>query len=281
MNKTRLDALLVERGYAENLSTAKAIIMSGNVFVGGQKSDKPGLQIDNNADIIVREKKKFASRGGVKLEKALEYFSVSPKDRICIDCGASTGGFTDCLLKKGARLVYAVDVGYGLLEWSVRNDPRVMVMERTNVRFLTPGMFEFSPELAVIDLSFISLEIVLPVVRTILSEGSEVLCLIKPQFEADRADVGKKGVVSDSDIHTAVLGEFAHNARSSGYCVKGITFSPVKGPQGNIEFLGWLSTSGDSEEIDMRGIVAQAHMELGVSTLRTQSTNRKQENVSP
>jgi len=259
MGKIRLDVLLVERGLAESRERARAVIMSGSVYTGGKRVEKPGMQIDEDIDIEVRSGLKYVSRGGQKLEKALEYFSVSPEDKVCIDCGASTGGFTDCLLKNGARLVYAVDVGYGQLAWSIRNDPRVIAMERTNIRHVTPEMLELRPELAVIDVSFISLALVLPVVRELLHGDSEVLCLIKPQFEAGRGSVGKKGVVRDPAIHEAVLEAFIEQSGRSGFCVKGLTYSPVRGPEGNIEFLGWLGCSGENGNIDVSEVVFESH----------------------
>jgi len=217
----------------------------------------------------------YVSRGGQKLDKALAHFGVSPEGKVCIDCGASTGGFTDCLLKKGAKLVYAVDVGYGQLAWSLRTDKRVVTMERTNIRYVTPEMLEYKPELAVIDLAFISLALVLPVVRQLLAEkcddkkiDPEVICLIKPQFEAGKGKVGKNGVVRDPTIHKEVLDAFLQNAEKSGFFVKGITYSPVKGPKGNIEYLGWLGTVNSSQEqgtsvkIDTKKLVSDSHNDL-------------------
>lgn len=262
MNKVRLDILLVERGFCESRERARAVIMSGSVFVNGNRAEKPGIQVDSGTSLEVRGGHDYVSRGGLKLEKALRYFNVSPKDRICVDCGASTGGFTDCLLKNGARLVYAIDVGYGQLAWSIRSHARVVTMERTNIRYVTADMFEIKPELAVIDVSFISLALVLPVVRELLVEDGEVLCLIKPQFEAGRGNVGKKGVVRDANIHKAVLEMFIQNVRKSGFYIKGLTYSPLKGPEGNIEYLGWLRRHGDNTEIDIDGIVAQSHSDL-------------------
>ena len=259
MKKIRLDDLLVERGLAESIESAKAIIMSGSVYIGGQRAEKPGMTANAAADIEVRERAEYVSRGGTKLRKALEFFMISPEGKICIDCGASTGGFSDCLLKNNARLVYAIDVGYGQLAWSIRNDPRVVLMERTNIRYVTVEMFEMKPELAVIDVSFISLALVLPVVRQLLTEEGEVLCLIKPQFEAQREKVGKKGVVSDPHTHIAVLDAFISGAERSGFFVKGITHSPVRGPEGNIEFFGWLRCWGESEAVDTRAVVMEAH----------------------
>jgi len=214
----------------------------------------------------------YVSRGGQKLAKAFDFFDISSENKICIDCGASTGGFTDCLLQKGAKKVYAIDVGYGQLAWTLRNDPRVITMERTNIRYVTPDMLKAylpgasasmqEPELAVIDVSFISLALVLPVVRKLLAEESEVIALIKPQFEAGKGKVGKKGVVKDPEIHKEVLTAFVQNAESAGFFVKGLTYSPVKGPKGNIEYLGWLNTKDEEVSIDIERTVKSAHKEL-------------------
>jgi len=273
MSKIRLDVLLVERGFFESRERAKAVVMSGNVYIGGNKAEKPGMQVDPDTDVEVRGSPDYVSRGGYKLKKALEFFDVSPEGKVCIDCGASTGGFTDCLLKNGARLVYAVDVGYGQLAWSIRSDPRVVTMERTNIRHVTTEMFEHKPQLAVIDVSFISLELVLPTVQKLLTEDGEVICLIKPQFEAGKGKVGKKGVVRDPDTHMSVLDSFVKYSAGSGFFVKGLTFSPVKGPEGNIEYLGWLGHEGNvgpkdecgklrKTEIDTSEVVRQSHEEL-------------------
>ena len=209
----------------------------------------------------------YVSRGGQKLEKALDFFNISPKDKVCIDCGASTGGFTDCLLQRGAKLVYAIDVGYGQLAWTLRKDERVITMERTNIRYVTPDMLEIKPELAVVDLSFISLALVLPVINNLLALKSETICLIKPQFEAGKGKVGKKGVVRDPEVHKEVLDIFIQNAEKSGFDIKGITYSPVKGPKGNIEYLAWLIKKNTSEpangnNIDTKAIVSESHTEL-------------------
>jgi len=259
MKKERLDVLLVERGLVESIDHAKAVIMSGSVSIGGRRASSPSFQVGTGEDIKVREKQEYVSRGGQKLAKALDYFGISPEGKTCIDCGASTGGFTDCLLKNGALLVYAVDVGYGQLAWKIRNDPRVVTMERTNIRYVTPDMFEAKPELAAIDVSFISLALVLPVLRGLLTEDGEVLCLIKPQFEAERDKVGKKGVISDSGTHMTVLEGFLLDAAKSGFCVKGLTHSPVKGPQGNIEYLGWLRCRGENDVFDIGTVVSESH----------------------
>ena len=260
--KIRLDVLLADLGLAESRERAKATIMSGNVFIGGERAAKPGMQVACDAPIEVRGKRAYVSRGGQKLEKALKYFNALPEGKVCIDCGASTGGFTDCLLKKGARLVYAVDVGYGQLAWSLRNDSRVVTMERTNIRYATPDQFAEKPELAVIDVSFISLALVLPVVSGLLTANGEAICLIKPQFEAGREKVGKKGVVRDPETHVAVLEAFINNAEKSGFSVMGLTFSPVKGPEGNIEYLGKLDRAGESANIDVGAVVSQSREEL-------------------
>ena len=219
-------------------------------------------------DSNIPDNYEFVSRGGQKLEKALDFFGISPEGMVCIDCGASTGGFTDCLLIKGAKLVYAIDVGYGQLAWSLRTDKRVITMERTNIRYVTPDMLESKPEFAVIDVSFISLALVLPVIRGLLTDTGEVVSLIKPQFEAGRGKVGKKGVVRDPGTHKEVLDTFMENAVKSGFSVKGLTYSPVKGPKGNIEYLGWLGTADKNNgykgnmEIDTKKLVAESHKEL-------------------
>ena len=263
MNKIRLDTLLFERGLTESRERAKAVIMSGNVFVDGVKAVKPGIFFDPDIEIEIREGLPFVSRGGLKLKKALDFFNVSPEGLVCIDCGASTGGFTDCLLQHGARQVYAVDVGYGQLAWSLRTDPRVLTMERTNIRSVTAQMLGEKPKLAVVDVSFISLSIVLPVLRDLLADDGQVICLIKPQFEAGRGNVGKKGVVRDKTIHESVIQKFISDAESSAFIPRCLTYSPVKGPEGNIEYLGLLSSGGESEIFDIGALVAESHKVLG------------------
>ena len=263
--KKRLDVLLTERGYADTRTKAQAIIMSGNVYVQGQKADKPGMSFEENVDIEVRGAVcPYVSRGGLKLEKALRDFGVNPEGYVCSDSGASTGGFTDCLLQQGARKVFAIDVGYGQLDWKIRSDPRVVVMERTNVRYVTPEQLGEPLDLSVIDVSFISLSIVLPVIKTFLKpESGQVLCLIKPQFEAGKDKVGKKGVVREPETHKEVLDNFVALADSLDFKILGLTFSPVKGPEGNIEFLGHL-TLADQPGIrpDTADVVRQAHEKL-------------------
>ena len=263
--KKRLDVLLTERMFADTRSKAQAIIMSGNVYVNGQKADKPGVSYEETVDIEVRGAVcPYVSRGGLKLEKALRDFGVKPDGYVCSDSGASTGGFTDCLLQQGASKVFAIDVGYGQLDWKIRSDPRVVVMERTNIRYVTPEQLGEPLDLSVIDVSFIGLEIVLPTIKTLLKPTGQVLCLIKPQFEAGKENVGKKGVVREPKIHQMVLDNFVSLVDGLGFKILGLTFSPVKGPEGNIEFLGHLSLD-DVEGIrpDTTEVVRQAHATLG------------------
>lgn len=264
MSGTRLDQRLVELGHFESREKARATIMSGLVFVNGQRADKPGMPVKEDAAIEVRGSAcPYVSRGGFKLEKALRVFPISPEGLTCIDCGTSTGGFTDVLLKNGAAKVYAVDVGYGQLAWSLRSDSRVVVMERTNARALTPEMFPEAMDMAVMDLSFISVRLVLPAVHTLLREGAPVVCLIKPQFEAGREDVGKKGVVRDAAVHERVLRDFLEAAPGLGYSVMGLDYSPVRGPEGNIEYLAYLKKGAFEAPIpDAAEIVAASHREL-------------------
>ena len=250
--------------FAESRAKAQAIIMSGNVYVDGQKADKPGTSYEESVEIEVRGAVcPYVSRGGLKLEKALRDFGVKPVDFVCSDSGASTGGFTDCLLQQGAKKVFAIDVGYGQLDWKIRSDPRVVVMERTNIRYVTPEQLGEPLDLSVIDVSFISLKIVLPTIKTLLKPTGQVLCLIKPQFEAGKDKVGKKGVVRDPATHQEVLDSFVSLAHDQGFKILGLTFSPVKGPEGNIEFLGHLSLDQvDGIQPDTAAVVAQAHKTL-------------------
>ena len=260
MKKKRLDVLLFEKGMVPSRERAKAIIMSGIVYVNNQKADKAGMSIPEDAEIEIRGKtNSFVSRGGLKIEKALTYFQIDPKDLCAMDIGASTGGFTDCLLTRGARKVYSIDVGYGQLAWKLRQDPRVVCMERTNIRKVTPDMLDDVPEFAVIDVSFISLKLVLPVVAQLLNEHGRIACLIKPQFEASKGKVGKKGVVREPEIHLDVLNAFIENAHEAGFHVYNLTFSPIKGPEGNIEFLGYIGKDGEDADIDTAALVAEAH----------------------
>ena len=263
--KKRLDVLLTEQGYADSRTKAQAIIMAGQVYVDGQKADKPGISYPETVSIEVRgDVCPYVSRGGLKLEKALRDFGVKPEGYVCSDSGASTGGFTDCLLQQGAKKVFAIDVGYGQLDWKIRSDERVVVMERTNIRYVTPEDLGEPLDLSVVDVSFISLKIVLPAIKNLLKSGEgQVLCLIKPQFEAGKDKVGKKGVVREPATHQEVLDDFVALADSLNFHILGLTISPVKGPEGNIEFLGHL-TLADVPGIrpDTADVVRQAHETL-------------------
>ncbi len=262
--KKRLDVLLTEAGYADTRSKAQAIIMSGNVYVNGQKADKPGVSYEETVALEVRGAVcPYVSRGGLKLEKALRDFGVKPVDYVCSDSGASTGGFTDCLLQQGAKKVFAIDVGYGQLDWKIRSDERVVVMERTNIRFVTPEDLGEPLDLSVVDVSFISLKLVLPTIKNLLKHTGQVLCLIKPQFEAGKEKVGKKGVVREKSTHKEVLDNFVALAHELDFQILGLTFSPVKGPEGNIEFLGHLSLDAVEGIVpDTAQVVEQAHLTL-------------------
>ena len=236
--KERLDVLLVGQGFASSREKAKAIIMSGNVFVNGQREDKAGTMIDTKAEITVKGNQlKYVSRGGLKLEKAMSHFSVTPNEKVCMDVGASTGGFTDCMLQNGAVKVYAVDVGHGQLDWKLRNDERVVCMEKTNIRYVTPEDIQEPAAFVSIDVSFISLTKVLLPVRNLMTEDGEIVCLIKPQFEAGREKVGKKGVVRDPKVHEEVIYKVMAYASGIGFDCMDLEFSPIKGPEGNIEYL--------------------------------------------
>ncbi len=258
--KKRLDVLMVEKGLEQSRERAKALIMSGIVYVGGQKAESPGQSYPEDSEIEVRGKKlPFVSRGGLKLQKAIEYFGIDPKDKVVMDIGASTGGFTDCLLQHGAKKVYAVDVGYGQLAWSIRTDPRVVCMERCNIRYVTPEQIGEPLDMAVTDVSFISLKLVLPVAKSLMHGNGEAVALIKPQFEAGKEKVGKKGVVRDPKVHQEVIQEILDFSKGIGFGIKGLTFSPIKGPEGNIEFLVYLSCRGESGEFSAEDVVRQAH----------------------
>ena len=238
MSKERLDVLLVSRGLAESREKAKAIIMSGNVYVDGQKEDKAGTSFNDKVNIEVRGNTlKYVSRGGLKLEKAMANFDVTLEGKICMDVGSSTGGFTDCMLQNGAVRVYAVDVGHGQLAWKLRNDERVVCMEKTNIRYVTPDDIPDKIQFSSIDVSFISLTKVLGPVKELLSDDGQIVCLIKPQFEAGREKVGKKGVVKDIAVHKEVIRNIVDFAFEIGLNVINISYSPIKGPEGNIEYL--------------------------------------------
>lgn len=263
-NKTRLDVLLVERGLQESRQKAQATIMSGLVFVGGQRVDKPGTAVANDAEIEVRGNAlRYVSRGGLKLEKAMATFPIHLDGAVCADIGASTGGFTDCMLQNGAAKVYAVDVGYGQLAWKLRSDERVVCLERTNARYLSHEQIPQELDFASIDVSFISLKLILPAVWGVLKDGGHVACLVKPQFEAGKEKVGKKGVVRDPTVHLEVLEHFLEHAKESNFTVLGLTFSPIRGPEGNIEYLGYLvKGEGQMPELDLKALVEQSHQTL-------------------
>lgn len=263
--KERLDVMLVNRGLAASREKAKAVIMSGVVFVDGQREDKAGAAFDEKVRIEVKGPTlKYVSRGGLKLEKAMENFDVTLTGKVCMDIGSSTGGFTDCMLQNGAVKVYAVDVGHGQLDWKLRQDDRVVCMERTNIRYVTPEQIEELAAFASIDVSFISLTKVLGPVKELLTEDGEIVCLIKPQFEAGREKVGKKGVVRDVKVHKEVIHMVMDYAASIGFVPCNLDFSPIKGPEGNIEYLLHLGKSKDKEPgpIDVERIVADSHTVL-------------------
>ena len=264
MSKIRLDQLIFEKGFAESREKAKALIMSGCVFLDGQRADKPGMSVSPDTEPEVHKKElAFVSRGGYKLDKAICVFGIDPAGKRCIDCGASTGGFTDVLLQHGAEKVYAVDVGYGQLAWTLRNDPRVVNLERTNLRYVTKEQIPDLLDLAVCDVSFISLRLVMPAVALLLKPDAEIVCLIKPQFEAGRELVGKKGVVRDAAVHEQVIRTVLEFMPSIGFSVQGLDYSPITGPEGNIEFLLYMRKSdADSVEPDISSLVERAHREL-------------------
>ncbi len=261
MAKKRLDVMMLERALAESRQKAQAIIMAGQVYVNGQKVDKAGAPVTEDARIEVRGKTlAYVSRGGLKLEKAVRRWPIGLKGTVCADIGSSTGGFTDCMLQQGAEKVYAVDSGYNQLDWRLRSDSRVVCMERTNARYLTEEQIPEKLDFFSVDVSFISLRIILPPMRPLIKDGGEAVCLIKPQFEAGKEKVGKKGVVRDPAVHLEVLENFLIHAKDAGFTVKDITFSPIKGPEGNIEYLGYLSAEeGPDYKGDLRELVHQSH----------------------
>ncbi len=263
--KKRLDVLLVEQGLADSREKAKAIIMSGIVYVDNNKEDKAGTTFEETSKIEVRGNTlKYVSRGGLKLEKAMNNFGVTLDGKMCMDVGASTGGFTDCMLQNGAVKVYSVDVGHGQLAWKLRNDDRVVCMEKTNIRYVTPDDIDDVIEFASIDVSFISLTKVLPAVRELLTQDGEIVCLIKPQFEAGREKVGKKGVVRELSTHVEVVEMIVDYARANGFRTLHLSYSPIKGPEGNIEYLLHITKdeNRDNEEFDIKALVEESHSAL-------------------
>lgn len=268
--KERLDVILVRQGYAPSREKAKALLMAGSVFVDNQREDKAGAQFDESK-IKIEVKGKpipYVSRGGLKLERALQDFPITLTDSVCMDIGASTGGFTDCMLQNGAGKVYAIDVGHGQLDWKLRCDERVVCMEKTNFRYVTDEQIPEPIDFASVDVSFISLTKILPPARALLRMQGEMVCLIKPQFEAGREKVGKKGVVRDQKVHVEVVRSVTDYAEKIGFSVKGLTYSPIKGPEGNIEYLMWIEKSaeepaGDTERAArIEAVVEEAHRAL-------------------
>ncbi len=266
IEKKRLDCLVFEQGFAPSREKARGMIMAGQVYVDNQKADKPGTMLPVGTPIEVRgETMPYVSRGGLKLAKAMANFPIVLDGCVCMDIGASTGGFTDCMLQNGAQKVYAVDVGYGQLAWSLRTDERVVNLERTNARYLTREQVPDPIDFFSVDVSFISLTIILPAVRPLLKDGGQAVCLIKPQFEAGREKVGKKGVVRDKAVHEEVIEKIRSFALENGYSVLGLTFSPVKGPEGNIEYLIYIEKSDSPEmltEVSVSALVEESHSAL-------------------
>ena len=264
--KERLDVLLVKRGLAPSREKAKTMIMEGNVFVNNNREDKAGSTFAEDAPIEIHGNTlKYVSRGGLKLEKAMTHFSISLDGMVCMDIGASTGGFTDCMLQNGAKKVYSVDVGYGQFAWKLRQDPRVVCMEKTNIRYVTPEDIDDVLDFASVDVSFISLTKVLPAAYALLKDGGQMGCLIKPQFEAGREKVGKNGIIKDPAVHLEVLQKIYRFALELGFSVRGLDFSPIKGAKGNIEYLMYLCKDSEpstvSEE-DLSAIVGSSHEDL-------------------
>jgi len=264
--KERLDVLLVQKGLAPSREKAKAMIMEGDVFVGNNREDKAGTMFDENVEIEIKGNTlKYVSRGGLKLEKAMTHFGITLGDKVCMDIGASTGGFTDCMLQNGAKKVYAVDVGYGQFAWKLRQDERVVCMEKTNIRYVTPEHIQDALDFASVDVSFISLTKVLGPARALLTDCGEMVCLIKPQFEAGREKVGKKGVVREKSVHEEVIVKVIDFAMEIGFEILNLEYSPIKGPEGNIEYLVYIrksETGRKDESVDIHAVVEAAHGEL-------------------
>ena len=263
--KERLDVLLTQKGMAPSREKAKALIMAGQIWIDGSRIDKAGTMVDSKCEIEVRgDTCPYVSRGGLKLEKAMEMFDFHVENAVCCDMGASTGGFTDCMLQRGAQKVYAIDVGYGQLDYKLRTDPRVINMERTNIRYMDTALIEEPVDFISIDVSFISLDLILPVAAEVLSETGRVLCLVKPQFEAGRSQVGKKGIVRDPAVHKEVIIKVAGYAEKNGLYPQGLTFSPVTGAKGNIEYLSYLERNNAKIDIDFLAdeVVRESHQKL-------------------
>ena len=264
--KERLDVLLVQKGLAPSREKAKAMIMEGNVFINNNREDKAGTMFDESVEIEIKGNTlKYVSRGGLKLEKAMTHFGITLDDKVCMDIGASTGGFTDCMLQNGAKKVYAVDVGYGQFAWKLRQDERVVCMEKTNIRYVTPEQIADRLDFASVDVSFISLTKVLGPARALLTDDGEMVCLIKPQFEAGKEKVGKKGVVRDKAVHEEVIVKVIDFAKEIGFEILNLEYSPIKGPEGNIEYLVYIrkcEIGKNEENVDIHAVVEAAHGEL-------------------
>ncbi len=265
-DNNRLDSVIFSKGYSESREKAKALIMAGVVYVNNQKADKPGMTVKETDKIEVRENPlQYVSRGGLKLEKAMKNFPITLEGKICADIGASTGGFTDCMLQNGAKKVYAVDVGYGQLAWKLRNDERVVNLERTNFRYVTKEQIPEELSFASVDVSFISLSIIIPALRPLMCYNGQAVCLIKPQFEAGREKVGKKGVVRDPAVHKEVILKILDVMLNGGFSVLGLEFSPIKGPEGNIEYLIFVQKTDSpvlSESVDVDKLIEESHLAL-------------------
>lgn len=264
--KERLDVLLVSRGLAPSREKAKTMIMEGNVFVNNNREDKAGSTFADDCKIEIHGNTlKYVSRGGLKLEKAMTHFGITLDGKVCMDIGASTGGFTDCMLQNGASKVYSVDVGYGQFAWKLRQDPRVVCMEKTNIRYVTPEDIDDALDFASVDVSFISLTKVLGPARALLKDNGQMVCLIKPQFEAGREKVGKKGVVRDKAVHEEVINKVIDFALEIGFSIHNLEYSPIKGPEGNIEYLVYIEKNNEAvkeESVDVHAVVEAAHGEL-------------------
>lgn len=261
--KDRLDIILTERGLFSSREKAKASVMAGLIFVDGQRIDKPGTAVDKDAEIVIKDNLcPYVSRGGLKLEKALNLYNFSLQDAVAVDIGASTGGFTDCMLQNGAAKVFAIDVGYGQLDWKLRNDSRVVNMEKVNIRYLDFDTVDDNIDFISIDVSFISLKLVFPIAARLLDEEGSLVCLVKPQFEAGREQVGKKGIVRDAKVHKEVIDKVIQYGKDNGLFPHGLTYSPVTGTKGNIEYLLYMKKFKSEEEIDIDKIVSDSHKEL-------------------
>lgn len=269
--------LLVERGYFESREKAKAAIMAREILVDGEMQDKAGVQVSSDAEITVKNKLKYVGRGGLKLEKAMKEFDISVEDKVCMDIGASTGGFTDCMLQSGARKVYAIDVGYGQLDYKLRTDKRVINLEKTNIRYLDPEVIDEKPEFASIDVSFISVELVLPVLAEHLLSGGHVVILVKPQFEAGREQVGKNGIVRDAGVHKAVIEKVAACGAALGFAPKGLTYSPITGAKGNIEYLLDMEFIGGDAAVANTADILAGFAEKADNVVKQSHENLKQQ----